>query len=84
MCAVGLVTAAQYINEWAMANWAQFAAKPYFTKNGFFVSMIFSFPLLILAILITVPLSHHYRTARARTYLVLCAVWQVANKIVCL
>jgi hypothetical protein len=51
---VGLVGAAQYINEVAMAHWELFAAKPYFTKNGFFVSVIFSFPLLLLAVVITV------------------------------
>ena len=74
---MGLVGAAQYLNEVAMAHWELFAAKPYFTKNGFFVSVIFSFPLLLLAIVITVrtpsptPQMHnirHRRTHRTRKH----------------
>ena len=40
----------QPLNTWASSNWPLFASANYFTSNGFFVSMVFGIPNILLAI----------------------------------
>ena len=54
---VGAVYSAQYLNSYGAQNWEQFATQNYFDSKGFFISMMFSFPLLLMAILILVSSS---------------------------
>ena len=43
---------AEWINRLAGENWASFAGQNYFDKNGVFISVMFSAPLLLLSFFI--------------------------------
>lgn len=47
---------AQPINTWASANWKLFASENYFGENGFFVTIVYGFPLLVLGVLAVINL----------------------------
>ena len=49
-CAVASVYCAEYINDFAGRHWEDFAGQNYFDKNGVFVSVMFSAPLLVVAV----------------------------------
>mmetsp|Transcript_15677 Transcript_15677/g.38644 ORF Transcript_15677/g.38644 Transcript_15677/m.38644 type:complete len:177 (-) Transcript_15677:236-766(-) len=52
-CLVGTLCA-QYINDWGAEHWREFATQPYFDKDGFFISTVFSGPLLFFSMLILI------------------------------
>jgi len=47
---VGLIAAAQPINKVASLNWRSIASQNYFDKHGLFISLFWSGPLMVVAL----------------------------------
>lgn len=46
---VGMVYSAEWINSFAKAHWQAFSRQDYFDRNGVFISVMYSAPLLLAA-----------------------------------
>uniref|UniRef100_A0A1A8JT19 Transmembrane protein 18 n=1 Tax=Nothobranchius kuhntae TaxID=321403 RepID=A0A1A8JT19_NOTKU len=55
---VGLVYSAEYLNELAAMNWKAFSNFQYFDSKGMFISLVYSVPLLLNAIIIVMVWVH--------------------------
>lgn len=53
---VAMVFLSEPLNDFCMRNWKTLVSRPYFTKSGAFISAVYSAPLLILSLIITVRL----------------------------
>lgn len=51
-----LVYGAESLNIYGSNNWRSFAGKNYFDKNGSFISLVWSGPLLILSLVVLVKI----------------------------
>uniref|UniRef100_A0A8C4QWX6 Transmembrane protein 18 n=1 Tax=Eptatretus burgeri TaxID=7764 RepID=A0A8C4QWX6_EPTBU len=54
LCLLALAYSASYINEIAAIKWRSFSKHQYFDAHGVFISLVFSVPLLINAVIILV------------------------------
>eukprot|EP01117_Protostelium_nocturnum_P013743 TRINITY_DN5161_c0_g1_i2.p1 TRINITY_DN5161_c0_g1~~TRINITY_DN5161_c0_g1_i2.p1 ORF type:complete len:168 (-),score=54.33 TRINITY_DN5161_c0_g1_i2:141-644(-) len=54
MLLFGFLYLTERFNGWAMENWETFATRPYFDKNGSFITFMFSFPLVLVEIFILI------------------------------
>uniref|UniRef100_A0A8C4QY34 Transmembrane protein 18 n=1 Tax=Eptatretus burgeri TaxID=7764 RepID=A0A8C4QY34_EPTBU len=52
LCLLALAYSASYINEIAAIKWRSFSKHQYFDAHGVFISLVFSVPLLINAVII--------------------------------
>ncbi|KAM6914972.1 transmembrane protein 18 [Xenentodon cancila] len=64
---VSLVYSAEYLNELAARNWRSFSNFQYFDSKGMFISLVYSIPLLLNAMIIVMVWV--YRTFSAMTEL---------------
>lgn len=53
-CAVASVYAAEYINDLGARHWREFATQNYFDRTGVFISLMFSLPIILIALYIVV------------------------------
>ena len=56
---LGMVYCAEYVNTWASQHWQEFAGQNYFDKRGVFISVMYSAPMLALALLVLLNALRH-------------------------
>mmetsp|Transcript_27752 Transcript_27752/g.31907 ORF Transcript_27752/g.31907 Transcript_27752/m.31907 type:complete len:176 (+) Transcript_27752:48-575(+) len=54
LCLLGLCQCTEYINSFLSQHWELLAGQNYFDESGFFLSMTFQLPLLMMALYVTV------------------------------